>query len=59
MKIRKAIIEDASGISRVHVDAWRTTYKNLIPDSFFGPIILRGKGANVEGKYTEWQCVCC
>lgn len=34
MKIRKAIIEDASGISRVHVDAWRTTYKNLIPDSF-------------------------
>jgi ribosomal protein S18 acetylase RimI-like enzyme len=34
MNIRRAVIEDAKGIARVHVDSWRTTYKNIIPDEF-------------------------
>ena len=34
MKIRKAIVEDATGIGTVHVDSWRTTYKVIIPDEF-------------------------
>ncbi len=34
MKIRTATIQDAQGIGKVHVDSWRTTYKNIIPDSF-------------------------
>lgn len=34
MKIRKAVLTDAKGIAKVHVDSWRTTYKNIIPDEF-------------------------
>ncbi|MGE6256943.1 N-acetyltransferase family protein [Heyndrickxia sporothermodurans] len=34
MIIRKAEITDAKGIAKVHVDCWRTTYKNIIPDAF-------------------------
>jgi len=34
MKIRKAVLADAEGIARVHVDSWRTTYKDIVPDSY-------------------------
>lgn len=38
MNIRRATISDAEGIARVHVDSWRTTYKNIIPDSFLAKL---------------------
>jgi len=34
MYIRRAIIDDAKDIAKVHVDSWRSTYKNIIPDEF-------------------------
>lgn len=34
MNIRKAILSDAEGIAKVHVDSWRTTYKGIISDVF-------------------------
>lgn len=34
MKIRTAKLSDAGGIAKVHVDSWRTTYKNIIPGEF-------------------------
>ncbi len=34
MVVRKAILSDAKGIARVHVDSWRSTYKNIIPNEF-------------------------
>ncbi|MCM3094358.1 GNAT family N-acetyltransferase [Cytobacillus sp. AMY 15.2] len=34
MKIRKAKLDDALGIAKVHVDSWRTTYKGIIPNDF-------------------------
>jgi ribosomal protein S18 acetylase RimI-like enzyme len=34
MNVRRAILSDAKGIAKVHVDSWRTTYKNIIPDDF-------------------------
>jgi len=34
MKIRKANIEDAQSIGKVHVDSWRTTYESILPDDF-------------------------
>ncbi|SES07695.1 GNAT family N-acetyltransferase [Psychrobacillus sp. OK032] len=34
MIIREAILEDAKGIAKVHVDSWRTTYKYIIADDF-------------------------
>lgn len=32
--IREAGTDDAAGISRVHVDAWRATYPGIVPDAF-------------------------
>jgi len=34
MIIRKAILTDAPMIAKVHVDSWRTTYKDIIPKAF-------------------------
>ena len=34
MQIRKAKMDDAAGIAKVHVDSWRTTYKGMMPQSF-------------------------
>jgi ribosomal protein S18 acetylase RimI-like enzyme len=34
MIIRIAKLSDAQGIAKVHVDCWRTTYKNIIPNEF-------------------------
>ena len=32
--IRSATLTDASGIARVHVASWRSTYRGLLPDDF-------------------------
>lgn len=32
--VRRATEEDATGIAKVHVDSWRTTYKGIVPDDF-------------------------
>lgn len=34
MHIRKATLQDAEAIARVHVESWKTTYKGIIPDDF-------------------------
>ncbi|MFF2878885.1 GNAT family N-acetyltransferase [Gottfriedia sp. NPDC057991] len=34
MIIRKATMTDAKGIAKVHVDSWKTTYRNIIPNEF-------------------------
>lgn len=34
MKIRSAVLKDAPDIAKVHVDSWRTTYKEIIPGSY-------------------------
>lgn len=34
MRIRRALSSDARGIANVHVNSWKTTYKNIIPDNF-------------------------
>ncbi|WP_026673724.1 GNAT family N-acetyltransferase [Alkalihalobacterium bogoriense] len=33
-KIRKAVTTDAKGIGKVHVDSWKTTYANIVPDDY-------------------------
>jgi ribosomal protein S18 acetylase RimI-like enzyme len=32
--IRQATLEDAAGITKVHIDTWRTTYRGIVPDEF-------------------------
>lgn len=34
MTIRKARLNDASGIARVQVDSWRSTYRGIVPDHY-------------------------
>ncbi|MFT4416444.1 N-acetyltransferase family protein [Fredinandcohnia humi] len=34
MQIRKAVVSDAKGIAKVHVDSWKSTYKGIVPDEF-------------------------
>ncbi|MCM3388828.1 GNAT family N-acetyltransferase [Ureibacillus chungkukjangi] len=38
MQVRKAVMADAAGIAKVHVDSWRTTYKGIIPDDFLNKL---------------------
>lgn len=38
MKIRKAVIADVKGIAKVHVDSWKTTYKDIISDEFLNKL---------------------
>lgn len=57
MKIRKAIESDARGIAKVHVDCWRTTYKNIIPNDFLKKLSydqrtnLWSKNISKDGNY--------
>lgn len=34
MNIRKAVLSDIPGIAKVHVDSWRTTYKDILPKDY-------------------------
>jgi L-amino acid N-acyltransferase YncA len=34
MQIRKAVLTDAKEIAKVHVDSWKTTYANIVPDEY-------------------------
>lgn len=48
MKIRKARLEDASAIARVHIDAWRETYQGFIPDSYLAQL-------SYEKRTKQWE----
>jgi len=47
MIIRRATIEDLKGIAKVHVDTWRTAYKDIIPDSYLASL-------SYEKRETSW-----
>ena len=38
MKIRKAVLADARGIAKVHVDSWKTTYDNIVPVEYLNKL---------------------
>lgn len=46
MRIREAVLEDADGIARVHVDSWRTTYKGIISDSYLDSLSYEQRAEN-------------
>ncbi|MCC5602044.1 GNAT family N-acetyltransferase [Nostoc favosum] len=47
MVIREANLADAPAIAKVHVDAWRTTYSNLMPAKFLADL-------SYEERETKW-----
>jgi ribosomal protein S18 acetylase RimI-like enzyme len=36
--IRRATIDDATALARVHVDTWRTTYRGMVPDDYLASL---------------------
>jgi len=46
MRIREAIMGDAEGIARVHVDSWRTTYKDIVPESYLQQLSYEQRAEN-------------
>ncbi len=49
MKFRKAEISDALGITKVHVDTWRSAYKGIISDKFLQSLDYKGR----ESRWKE------
>jgi ribosomal protein S18 acetylase RimI-like enzyme len=43
--VRPATSEDIPGIARVHVDAWRSTYRGIIPQAFLDGLSYRDREA--------------
>jgi L-amino acid N-acyltransferase YncA len=43
VNIRKAVITDAEGIAKVHVDSWKTTYKNIVPDEYLNQLTYESR----------------
>jgi ribosomal protein S18 acetylase RimI-like enzyme len=50
MKIRKAVVADVAGVAKVHVDGWKTTYENLIPDEYISKLTY-------EKRVKLWEAV--
>jgi len=48
IKIRKATIDDAEGIAKVHVDTWKRCYKGIVPDSYLASL-------NYDDKTKGWK----
>ena len=46
MLIRKAELEDAAGIAKVHVDSWRTTYKGIVPNTYLDSLSYEEREQN-------------
>jgi hypothetical protein len=46
-RIRPATLADAAAIAKVHVEAWRETYRGLVPDSVLA-------GLSVERGVRAW-----
>ncbi|MDA8200340.1 MAG: GNAT family N-acetyltransferase [Thermaerobacter sp.] len=46
--VRPAVLTDAAGIARAHVESWRTTYRGIVPDGFLD-------GMDPERQQARWQ----
>jgi L-amino acid N-acyltransferase YncA len=49
MKVRKAVLRDAKGVSKVQVDCWKTTYKDIVPDAYLNQMTYESR----EQKWKE------
>lgn len=41
--IRKAILSDTKGIAKVHVESWKTTYANIVPDEYLNKLTYESR----------------
>ncbi|HZD12802.1 MAG TPA: GNAT family N-acetyltransferase, partial [Candidatus Binatus sp.] len=52
-EIRKALREDSAGIGRVHVDTWRTTYRDIIDQEYLANLSYQRGREQWEGAVTN------
>src|SRR5712692_6253789 len=52
--IRPAIVSDASGLARVHIESWRTTYKGIVPDDYLANMSLERRMLNWQRNLSEF-----
>lgn len=50
-RVRPATLEDLAGMTRVHVDTWKTTYRGLVPDSFLDNLTYESDLARGFGRW--------
>ncbi|MBI3742262.1 MAG: GNAT family N-acetyltransferase, partial [Chloroflexi bacterium] len=48
MEIREASCDDAAAIARVHVESWRTSYRDFLPEDFLAHL-------SVERREQQWR----
>lgn len=48
MNVRRARLQDAAAIARVHVDTWRSTYRGIVPDEHLD-------GMSYERSQRNWE----
>jgi ribosomal protein S18 acetylase RimI-like enzyme len=46
MIVREANLEDASAITRVHIDSWRTTYHEILPEEYLAKLSYQQRESN-------------
>ena len=51
--IRRATIHDASGIAKVHVDSWRTTYTGIVPQEYLDSLDYAARTELWKRQLTE------
>lgn len=53
MLVRKALLTDAPGLAKVHVDTWRTTYRGTVPDGYLLNLSYERSAKNAELMLSE------
>ena len=43
IKIRKADLTDTKGIAKVHVESWKTTYADIVPDEYLNNLTYENR----------------
>jgi len=49
MKLRRGIPDDAEGITRVHVESWRSAYRGLVPDRLLDQVDMSARTERWRG----------
>lgn len=50
--VRPAVVEDAAGITRVHITAWQVAYRGIFPDRFLDEL-----SAGFGDRMKRWQVI--
>ena len=50
MKVRRATLDDASHLAKIHVDSWREAYRGLVPDTHLNSLDYDHR----TGDFRKW-----